>query len=113
MKVSAYVFALSIVGGAVEAQSMIDQLCGQTHISQTNAQDDVTSNPDGYYVLSLQIQLSHGDPRIVQAVGKEYHLCTQSAATPEMNANRVFRLKNERVIKYLFVPLEDCPKPVS
>lgn len=83
MNVSAYIIALTMAAGAADAQSKIDQLCGQGHVNQTNIQGDVTSNPDGHYVRSLQIQLRHGDPRIVQAVGREYHLCTGPAATPD------------------------------
>lgn len=113
MNVSAYVFALIMVAGAAEAQSVIDQLCGSNHVKQTIANDDVTSNPDGYYVRSLQTQLSHGDRRIVPAVGSEYHLCTRPAATPDMHASQVMLLKNGRVIQYLFIPIEGCPRPVS
>jgi len=113
MKLSAYVFALTMIAGAADAQSIIDQLCGQDHANQATTQGDVTSNPDGYYVRSLQTQLSHGDPRIVRAVGREYHLCTRPAATPDMDVNQAMFLKNGRVVKYLFIPIEGCPKPVS
>lgn len=113
MNVSAYVFALTVAAGAAEAQSVIDQLCGSNHVNQIIAQDDVTSNPDGYYVRSLQSQLSHGDPRIVRAVGKKYHLCTRPAATPDLDANQATLLDNERVVKYLFIPIEGCPGPMS
>jgi hypothetical protein len=113
MNVSAYVFALTMVSGAADAQSVIDQLCGQDHVNQTTMQGDVTSNPDGYYVRSLQTQLSHGDPRIVRAVGREYHLCMRPAATPNMDANQAMQLKNARVVKYLFIPVEGCPRPLS
>lgn len=113
MKVSVYIFALSMVAGAAEAQSIIDQRCGPNHINQIATQGDLVANPDGYYVRSLQTQLSHGDPRIVQAVGREYHLCTRPASTPDMDTNQTILFKNERTIKYLFVPSEGCPKPVS
>ena len=85
MNVSAYVFALIMVAGAAEAQSVIDQLCGSNHVNQT----------------------------IANAVGSEYHLCTRPAATPDMHANQVMLLKNGRVIQYLFIPIEGCPRPVS
>ena len=113
MRLSAYIFAFSMVGGLAEAQTIVDQLCGQGHINETNEQQDVVSNPDGYFVHSLQEQISHGDPRIVHAVGQEFHLCTQSPATPEMDANQLFLIPDERGVKYLFVPKEGCPKPVS
>ena len=71
--------------------------------------NDVTANPDGYYIRSLQTQLSHGDPRIIQATGKKFHLCTRSAATPDMDGTKALTMINERAVKYLFVPV-DCPK---
>jgi len=113
MKLSAYVFALTMVASTADAQSVTDQLCGQDHVNQTILEGDITSNPDGYYVRSLQTQLSHGDPRIVRAVGSEYHLCTRPAATPDMDENQAMLRKNGRVVKYLFIPMEGCPKPVS
>jgi hypothetical protein len=113
MNISAYVFALTMVAGTADAQSAIDQNCGQGHVNQTTVQGDVTANPDGYYVRSLQTQLSHGDPRIVRAVGGEYHLCTRPAETPDMDATQATLLKNGRVVKFLFIPIEGCPKSVS
>lgn len=89
------------------AQTKIDELCGQGHINERLSPEDVVTNPDGYYVQSLEEQLSHGDPRIINAVGDEFHFCTRNAATPDMDANRALRLMEERRVKYLFVP---CPK---
>ncbi|MGR3617702.1 MAG: hypothetical protein ACU0BB_16915 [Paracoccaceae bacterium] len=113
MNVSSYIFALTLVAGTADAQSMIDQLCEPGHVSEIAAQGDVTSNPDGYYVRSLQTQLSHGDLRIIPAVGTVYHLCTRPAATPEMGTTKAMLLEDDRVIKYLFVPVKGCPKTVS
>lgn len=113
MNLSAYVFALTMVAGAAHALSVIDQLCGLDQVNQATVQGDVTSNPDGYYVRSLQTQLSHGDPRIIRAVGREYHLCTGPAATPDMDANQVMLLNTGRAVKYLFILIEGCPKHVS
>jgi hypothetical protein len=53
---------------------------------------DVRANPDGYYVVSLRTQLSHGDLRIVNATGEVFHLCTSSAATPDMETTRALLL---------------------
>lgn len=90
------------------AGTMIDTLCGDNHSNEVLSADDVTANPDGYYIRSLQTQISHGDIRIVQAVGKEFHLCTRSAATPDMEATKAALLAGERSVKYLFVPTI-CP----
>ena len=113
MNVSAPIFALCLTFGTAQAQSMIDERCGQDHVNQITELGDVISNPDGYYVRSLQTQLSHGDPRIVRAVGTEYRLCTRPAVTPDMDANEALLLKNKRVVKFLFVPIKNCPKPNS
>lgn len=91
---------------AAQAETMIDTLCGAGHVNEVAA-GDVVANPDGYYVRSLRVQLSHGDARIVQAVGKEFHLCTRTAATPDMDAHKARLLMNERGVRYLFVPV--CP----
>ena len=63
------------------------------------------ANPDGYYVASLREQVSNGDPRIVLTTGDVFHLCTRTAATPEMDASKALLLMKERVVKYLFVPV--------
>lgn len=86
------------------AQSLKDTLCGSGHVNEISASDDVSANPDGYYIQSLKVQLSHDDPRIVDAVGDDFHLCTRSAATPDMDAARAASLMTERRVKYLFVP---------
>ena len=110
MKVSTYIFALSMVAGAAQADTAVDagtiigRLCGQNQISHTAALGDVLPNPDGYYVRSLQTQISYGDARIVQAVGTAFHLCTRWAATPDMDASRAINLAGHQVVKYLFVP---------
>lgn len=91
------------------AQSMIDAFCGHDHANEVAAPGDVQANPDGFYVQSLKEQLSHGDPRIVRGVGDRFHLCTTSAATPDMDSTRAIQLMNERRVKFLFVP-NDCPK---
>ncbi len=101
--------ALVATAGPAVAGSRIDTLCGAGHINESVGPDDVTENPDGYYIRSLRTQLTHGDPRIVQGVGSEFHICTRSAATPEMEAGIARLLMEERAVKYLFVPL-DCPR---
>ena len=88
------------------AKSRIIDLCGDGHVNEVAAAADVAANPDGYYIRSLQTQLSHDDPRIVNAIGAEFHLCTRSAATPDMDATTALLLMNERTVKYLFVPVD-------
>lgn len=87
------------------AEQRVDVLCGEGHLNEVSASDDVIPNPDGYFIRSLQTQISHGDPRLVKAVGNEFHVCTRSAATPDMDANRVLLLAGDRVVTYLFVPM--------
>jgi hypothetical protein len=89
----------------VQAETRIDTLCGPAHKNEVPGLQDVTENPDGYYIVSLQTQLSHGDSRIVEATGDVFHLCTRSAATPDMDAYRALLLMQTREVKYLFVPI--------
>lgn len=94
----------AMTAAIVNAQSMIDELCGQGHSNEARAAGDVQANPNGYYVRSLAEQLSHGDPRIVLAAGDEFHLCTRPAAIPGMDAASAANAADRRTVKYLFVP---------
>jgi hypothetical protein len=105
MNVSAPIIALCMLTGTAQAESMISGLCGQDHINEVAALDDVMPNPDGYYVRSMQTQLSHGDARIVEAVGTTFHLCLRSAATPDMDTSRAINFATQKRIKYLFIPV--------
>ncbi|KNG94848.1 hypothetical protein [Pseudaestuariivita atlantica] len=98
----------------VFADSRTDTLCGDGHVTEAVGADDVVANPDGYYIRSLKTQISHGDPRIILSNDPGFHLCTTSAATPDMDASRVHALTNTLRVRFLFVPIE-CPKrrPVS
>lgn len=97
---------------AAQAETRIDSLCGSEHSNEVAGNTDINTNPDGYYVVSLRTQLSHGDPRIVNAIGEEFHLCTSGAATPDMETTRALLLMQTRVVKYLFVPMTlDFPNP--
>lgn len=113
MKTLTLIAALSglTLASQTKAESLISKHCGPGHVNEVASADDVSANPDGYYIRSLQEQVSHGDPRIVTAVGDVFYLCTGSAATPEMDAGRAALLMNERRVRYLFVP-NDCPKAV-
>jgi hypothetical protein len=86
------------------ADSRIVQLCGQDHVNEAVSATDVRANPDGFYVASLAEQVSLGDPRIIMTTDDDFHLCTRSAATPEMDATKAILLMRERTVKYLFVP---------
>lgn len=111
MNVSGYVFAMALVAGGAEAQSTIDQHCGEGAINQAVSLGDVVANPDGYYVRSLRTQLSHGDARIRQAVGTTFFLCTRSAATPDMDVSGISNAAGRNEITYLFVPTA-CPRNI-
>ncbi len=105
MKVFVCICVLSMATAAsAQSQSKITELCGAEHINEIAAPGEVMSNPNGFYVKSLGVQLSLGDPRIVQAVGSEFHLCLRSAATPSNDASRAAILQDRQEVKYLFVP---------
>ena len=108
MKTITIVTLATLAAAPAVAGSRIDALCGDGHVSEAIATDDVTANPNGYYILSLRTQLSHGDPRLVMNVGKAFHLCTRPAATPDMDAGKAGPLMKERAVRYLFVPMA-CP----
>lgn len=99
----------ALSAASAQAESRIETLCGANHVNEVAAPDDVVANPDGYYIRSLETQISHGDPRIIQATGRTFHLCTRSAATPDMSTTMALTLMDEREVTHLFVPL-DCPK---
>lgn len=106
MKTTITLTAALFVGSMAHADSMIDTLCGPEHINEAAGPNDIQENPDGYFIASLKSQLSHGDPRIVQAVGETFHLCTRPAATAEMDTTQASLLMDERTVSYLFVPTE-------
>jgi hypothetical protein len=94
-----------LMASAAHAETRIDTLCGSGHVNEVANPQDVRANPGGYYIVSLQTQLSQGDPRIVEATGDAFHLCTSSLATPNMEPNRALLLMQTRDVKYLFVPM--------
>ena len=98
------VIALIASAALANAESKITMLCGADHANELVSQVDVQANPDGYFIRGLNIQISHGDPRLIQAVGEEFHLCTRAAATPDMPTTMAHQLTNERAVMYLFVP---------
>ena len=91
------------------ADSRVNALCGENHMGELAAIDDVVANPDGFYIRSLEMQIRHGDPRIIQTTDTAYHLCTASAATPDMDVTMALSMMSERRVKFLFVPI-NCPK---
>jgi hypothetical protein len=101
-----------VLASAAQAETRIDTLCGSEHRNEVAGPQDVMANPGGYYIVSLRTQLSHGDLRIVKATGEVFHLCTSSAATPDMETTRALLLMQTREVKYLFVPaILDLPNP--
>lgn len=94
-----------LIAAAAQAEPRIDTLCGSGHQNEVASPQDVKANPNGYYIVSLRTQLSLGDPRIVDATGDVFHLCTSSLATPDMETTRAQLLMHARKVKYLFVPM--------
>jgi hypothetical protein len=94
-----------LMASAAHAETRIDTLCGSGHVNEVASLQDVRANPDGYYIVSLRTQLSQGDPRIVEATGDVFHLCTISLATPDLEMTRALLLMKTREVKYLFVPM--------
>jgi hypothetical protein len=94
--------ALPVTAGA---DTRIADLCGQDHVNEAASDTDVRPSPDGFFVASLSEQVSLDDPRIIATAGDDFHLCTRSAATPDMDATKAVLLMRERTVKYLFVPL--------
>ena len=112
MKTVLAIAAIATISSNVAfADSRVSTFCGESHANEITAIDDVVANPDGVYIQSLGTQISHGDPRIIQTTGKAFHLCTASAATPDMDVTMALSLINERRVRFLFVPI-DCPKQV-
>lgn len=83
--------------------SRIVELCGADHVNEAVSSDDVSANPDGYHIASIDEQLSLGDPRIVLTNDAEAYFCTRSAALPSMDAANAAQMQDERVVRWLFV----------
>lgn len=96
--------AITAATGAT-ADTRIERFCGSGHINEMASVDDVKSNPDGYFVASLDEQVSEGDPRIILTNDSGFHLCTRRHTTPEMDANDVYRHDGNQTVKFLFVPI--------
>ena len=105
MKLASYIILMSTaMTSQAMSQSIIDELCGTGHVSETAIVGPVSKNPDGYYLSGLKTQLSHGDQRIIHAVGSEYHVCTRPVSTPEFGMTQMYQSANKREVTYLFVP---------
>jgi hypothetical protein len=83
--------------------SRIAELCGAEHVNEATSPDDVSANPDGYYIASIGEQVSLGDPRIVLTNDAEPYFCTRSAALPTMDATNFALRQDQRVTRWLFV----------
>jgi hypothetical protein len=105
-KIPALATITFLMASAVLAETRIDTLCGPEHRNEVASPQDVKANPAGFYIVSLRTQLSQGDPRIVEATGEVFHLCTSSMATPDMETTRFQLLMQTRQVKYLFVPMD-------
>ena len=108
MKRTKLIIALALLLAAptaAKSDSRIAKFCGPDHVNEAASEDDVRPNPDGFYVASLREQVSEGDPRIILSTSDGFHLCTRSAATPDMDATKALLLMRERTVRYLFVPV--------
>jgi hypothetical protein len=97
----------TILFSDAQADSRIERLCGAAHLNEVASQEDVRPNPAGYFVTSLAEQVSEGDPRIVLSYDPDFHLCTQSAGTPNMDTSQALRFLGKRKVLYLFVPIRE------
>ena len=110
MKIALAIVFTTVIGAtAAIADSRVNTLCSVGHVNEIAGVGDVVANPDGFYIRSLKVQISHGDPRIIQTTDANFHLCTANAATPDMDTTMALTLINERRVKYLFAPI-NCPK---
>ena len=111
MKRLALIITAALVSANVAsaADSRITEVCGINHRNELVSFDDASANPAGHYIASLKVQLYRGDPRIIATNDDTFHLCTRSAATPDMEATRAILMMNERTVRYLFVPMERGP----
>lgn len=82
----------------------VAELCGAGHVNEVAGPGDVEANPDGFYVNSLQEQISLDDARIVFSNVEAPYLCTRMAATPDMDTTNVILNGGLRVTSWLFVP---------
>lgn len=83
-----------LIASTAQAETRIDTLCGSGHRNEIAGAEDVRTNPGGYFIVSLRLQLSHGDPRIQFTAGDTFHLCTTSAATPDMETSQACSCSN-------------------
>jgi hypothetical protein len=96
--------ALGALPATAGADTRIAALCGQGHVNEAASATDVRASDDGFFVASLSERVSLDDPRIIMTAGDDFHLCTRSDATPDMDATKAALLMRERTVKYLFVP---------
>jgi hypothetical protein len=89
-----------------QIDSRVAELCGTGHVNEIAGPDDIRSNPDGYFVTSLNEQISLEDGRIVFTNAQAPYLCTRSAATPDMDMANVSKNADRRTTSWLFVPFQ-------
>lgn len=87
-----------------QIDSRVSALCGSEHSNEIAGPNDVTANPDGYFVTSLNEQISLDDERIVFTNATAPYLCTRQVATPNMDATNVIQKADQRTTSWLFVP---------
>ena len=100
---TAQVAAASETQGA-QVDSRVSAFCGTEHVNEIAGPNDVVANPDGYFVTSLNEQISLDDERIVFTNAEAPYLCTRQVATPNMDATNVIQKADQRMTSWLFVP---------
>lgn len=102
MKCAMIALAATLFPASVPAQPLGSTFCGQDPITTAG---DVLSNPGGYYIKSLGVEIRYGDPRIIPSASDQPFFCTRSAATPAMDDAAAAQQQHRQVVEYLFVPL--------
>lgn len=102
MKYAMIALAFTLLPVSVSAQPLGSQLCRQDPITTAG---DVLSNPQGYYIKSLGVEIKYGDPRIIPSASDQSFFCTRPAATPAMDDAAAAQQRHRQVVEYLFVPL--------
>lgn len=102
MKYTMIALAAALLPASVQAQPLGSKLCGQDPITSAG---DVQSNPQGYYIKSLGVEIKYGDPRVIPSASDQPFFCTRPAATPAMDDAAAAGKRRKRVVEYLFVPI--------
>ena len=104
MKLATVTTILALIPATVIAQSRVEAFCGN-ELDAIVSTYDVTTNPVGYFVKDLGVQLRNEDPRVIRANIDDFLVCTRPAANPAMSATKAILMQNQTTVKYLFIPI--------